>query len=275
MVTTDFIYFFWEKEQKIIKKNLEILKKQQGKKPAHDIRVAVKKLRAALNLFYLLTDMRESEDLLKNTNQLYSVIGKQRDLDICIEIIETAEKETGNKYPDLKKFIRSLLSDARKWTRLEVKKYKRIELEETATFLKDNIKNFEPEDLKYKIKVIIVARLNYCRSLYKIPHKLRQNLKELYYWIKMIPESIFPPFTSEKELVQLLDDFGNWQNLTVIEIKLKHYRKDYLPKTFPEYYLIKMLEVMVKEKMEVLLKASIYNTKILLRKARSLEKEIP
>ena len=275
MVTTEFINIHWKKEQKIFNKNLSIIKKRPGKKPVHDLRVAVKKLRAALNLFFVITEIRKPEYLLKDTDLLFSTIGKQRDLEICVEIIESAEKETGKKYAVLKKYIRSLLSVAIKWTRIEVKQYKRRELEETAVLLKDNLKIFEPEELKNKISVIIYSKLNNCRNYYKKPHKLRQNLKEFYYWIKMIPETLLPPFHFEKELEQLLEDFGNWQNLTVIEIKLKHFRKDYLPKTFPEYYSTKMLEVLVKEKMDRLLKASLNKTKVLLRKATALDKEKP
>lgn len=275
MVTTDFIYVFWEKEQKIFNKNLAILKKRPGKKPVHDLRVAVKKLRAALNLFFFITGIPKPEKLLIDTNKLYSIIGKQRDLEICIEVIEFAEKETGNKYAVLKKYIRSLLSVAIKWSRKEVKQYERKELDETAAFLKDNIKVFEFEELKNKIRIILNAKLYNSKNFYKKPHKLRQNLKEFYYWIKMIPETLLSPFRFEKELEQLLEDFGNWQNLTVIEIKLKHFRKDYLPKTFPEYYSTKMLEVLIKEKMESLLKSSLSKTKVLLRKVSALEKEKP
>jgi hypothetical protein len=89
----------------------------------------------------------------------------------------------------------------------------------------------------------------------------------------MIPETLFFPVEYEKELHEVLDDFGNWQNLIVFEIKLKHFRKDYLPKTFPEYDATKMLEAGVKEKKEKLLELALDKTSSLLRKATQSEKE--
>lgn len=275
MGNTDFIFTSWEKEQKIFYKNFAALKKHPGKKAVHILRVAVKKLRAALELYLLIPEKTLPDDPIPETEQLFSILGKQRDLEICLELIDIFEKETGIKYTELKYYFRTVLSVAHKWTKKAVLQYKRKELDEIALLLKTATQVNEPENLKNKIKGIINTHLSNCRKYYKKPHKLRQYLKEIYYWTKMIPASLLFPVEFEKELQQVLDDFGNWQNLTVFEIKLKHFRKDYLPKKFPEYVTTKIMEAGVKEKKEKLLIVALNKTGGLMKKAMAAEKEKP
>jgi CHAD domain len=268
---TDFIFIPWKKEQKVFYKNLAVLKQHPGKKAVHDLRVAVKKLRAALELYFLISEKQPGVNLLKETEQLFSILGKQRDIEICLEIIAICEKETGKKYPALKYYFHSVLSVACTWTKKAVQQYNRKELEEIGVLLKNETQVIAQEELKQKIADIIITHLANCVNYFKKPHMLRQYLKEIYYWIKMIPESLLHKVEYEKELHDVLDDFGNWQNLTIFEIKLKHFRKDYLPKTFPEYDSTKMLEAGVKVKKEELLKVALNKTSSLLRKGLATE----
>ncbi len=271
----DFIITFWEKEQNVFNKNLAVLKKDPGKKAVHGLRVAVKKLRAALELYFLISEKPSGGDPLKATEQLFSILGKQRDIEICLEIIDTSKKETGEKYPALKYYFRTVLSVACTWTKKAVQHYKKKELAAIAALLKNETQVIEQKELKDKMAGIIHTCLVNCENYYKKPHKLRQNLKEIYYWIKMFPGSLLFPVEFENELQQLLDDFGNWQNLSVLEIRLKHFRKDYLPETTAEYDATKMLEAAIKEKKEKLLTLALNKTRSLLKKALVTEKEKP
>ena len=273
MRSTDFIYILWKKEQKVYNKNLTVLKQNPCKEPVHDLRVAIKKLRAALKLYFLISEKPFPENFLKDTEQLFSISGKQRDIEICLEIIDTFQKDSGKKYPELKNYFSSVLAVTYKWTKNAVGQYRKKELENLVLPVKTEKPETGEDELKNKVAAIINFHLAGCRDLFNKPHKLRQSLKEIYYWIKMIPESLFNGAELEKELNPLLDDFGNWQNLTVFEIKLKHFRKDYLPKTFPEYEVTKMLEAEVKYKKDKLLKIALNKTSSLLRKA--IEKEKP
>ncbi|HEY6063079.1 MAG TPA: CHAD domain-containing protein [Chitinophagaceae bacterium] len=271
----DLILIAWKKEQKVFLKNLAVLKKQADKNGVHDLRVAVKKLRAALEFYLLISGKPLPEDPLKGTEQLFSILGRQRDIEICLEIIDASEKETGEKYATLKFYFRSVLSVAYQWTKKAVEQYDKKELDNILLLLKDDTRMIEGEELKQKIAGIINTHLAGCRNYYKKPHKLRQYLKEIYFWIKMIPGSLLFRVEYEKELHEVLEDFGNWQNLTVFERKLKHFRKDYLPKAFPEYEAARMLEAGIKEKKEKLLTVALNKTNSLLRKSSSSEKEKP
>lgn len=272
---SDFILTYWEKEQRVFTRNLAVLKKHPAKKAVHDLRVAVKKLRAALELHWLISGKSLAEEPLKETEQFFTTLGKQRDIEICLEIIDENEKETGKKYAVLKNYFVSVLSFAYEWSGNAAQQYKKKELAEIALLLKDDAGVYEQDELKHKITGIINTHLVNCKSYYIKPHKLRQKLKEIYYWIKMIPGSIIPRAEYEEELNQVLEDFGNWQNLVVAEIKIKHFRKDYLPGTSPEYDATKMLEATIKEKKDALLKVAIDKTRTLLKKALATEKEKP
>jgi hypothetical protein len=223
----------------------------------------------------LISEKPLTEDPLKETEQLFNILGKQRDIEICLELIDALGKETGKRYAALKYYFRSVLSVAIKWTKIAVKQYKRKELTGITLLMKTETKVNQQEELKQKITGIFNTRFANCRDFFKKPHKLRQCLKEIFYWIKMLPTSLLSPVKYEKELHTLLDDFGNWQNLTVFEIKLKHFRKDYLPKTFPEYESMKMLEKIIIEKKEKLLETALNNASSLLNKILVFEKEKP
>jgi CHAD domain-containing protein len=273
MTYCNFIFTHWKKEQRVASDNLALLKQHHDKNAVHDLRIAIKNLRAALKLYILITEEPFWQYPLKKTEELFNILGKQRDIEICLETLATLEKETAKKYTELKYHFQSLLIVAYKWTTKTVREYKKKELAAIALLLKDERQFFVPEELEYKIPGIINNHLADCRNYYKQPHKLRQYLKEIYYWIKMIPKAIFVQVEYEKRLHEILEDFGNWQDLQMFEIKIKHFRKDYLPKVFHEYDSIKMLKNSVTEKKAILLKTALNKTRRLIRKVTSPKKE--
>jgi hypothetical protein len=165
------------------------------------------------------------------------------------------------------------LSISYKWTKKAVEAYKKKELAAIALMLKTEASLIANEELKIKVAVVIGSHLADSRNYFKQPHKLRQNLKEIYFWIKIIQETLHYGVEYETELHQVLDDFGHWQDLQVLETRIKHFRKDFLPKSFQEYESVKTLETDVKEKKENLLKATLNKTDRLLTKVEAAKKE--
>jgi hypothetical protein len=53
--------------------------------------------------------------------------------------------------------------------------------------LKNEKRDIKQEELKQKIAGIINTRIADCRDHFNKPHKLRQSLKEIYYWIMIVP----------------------------------------------------------------------------------------
>jgi hypothetical protein len=68
------------------------------------------------------------------------------------------------------------------------------------------------------------------RDYLKFPHQLRQHLKKIFYWVRMLPGEL-PVAFHEKELHEITDDLGLWQDNEIFLARLRHLRKEYLPKT--------------------------------------------
>lgn len=273
MDNPDLIYQYWKKEQQVFNDNLALLKKHNEKEAVHDLRVAVKKLRAIIELYVLLTKEPLWEYPLMEAEKLFTISGKQRDIEIALEVLEGLEKETGKKYPELKRHLQTPLAIAKKWTSIAVTEYKKKETEAIALLIKEDKSAAIHDELKYNLASLVTEHLAACKNYFKKPHKLRQYLKEIYYWIKMAPENWLSVTRYEKELHSALDDLGHWQDLDMFTIKARHFRKDYLPKTISEYELIKNLEHTISAKEVELLKAALNKIRKMLRNLQVIEKE--
>jgi len=145
----------WKNEQGVLNKTLAVLKQQPETNAVHDIRVAVKKLRALLRLYVLLTEEQLWKYPLKETEDLFSILGKQRDIEICMELLQRLEKETSKKYPEFRRYLDAALNTAQQWTTNAVRAYKKRELSAVALMLKTESIPFTSEELKLKTTRII------------------------------------------------------------------------------------------------------------------------
>ena len=94
------------------------------------------------------------------------------------------------------------------------------------------------EELYTALTTIINTRLSSTKKHLRKPHQVRKNLKEVYYWIGLFPGNYALETWHQDALHSLLDDLGNWQDYEILLQRLKHFRKDYLPKAFEEYKLL-------------------------------------
>ena len=76
MPATFFILLHWKRQQRAFLQNLAKLNQQQETKAIHDLRVAIKKLRAYLKLMTLLVNDIDKETSFEKTEQLFDVLGK-------------------------------------------------------------------------------------------------------------------------------------------------------------------------------------------------------
>src|SRR4030095_4329144 len=72
----------WQTELKVFDQNLLLLKEQLSPDAIHDLRVAVKKLRSYLKLWAILFNKKHEKDSFETTNQLFSILGKHRNIEI-------------------------------------------------------------------------------------------------------------------------------------------------------------------------------------------------
>lgn len=253
----------WKKEKKVFEKNLAILRQKLNKEAIHDLRVAIKKLRAYFEMYLLL---KKTEDLasgsldqsLHSTEELFNITGRQRDVEICLEIITELKKNTAISIDKLSLYLQTILKITKAWTNQEIHRYRNKELRKIAFLFKqepDFCSNIELEQI---IKSVIDKKIGLVRTHFKKPHLLRKNLKSVYYWLNLINQSekYQPPL-----LHSILDDLGSWQDHDVLLVRMKHFRKDCLPKSFDEHAALKELEKNILEKKSNLLRSSINKTR--------------
>ncbi|MBL7725081.1 MAG: CHAD domain-containing protein [Chitinophagaceae bacterium] len=253
----------WKKEQKVFEKNLAILRQKLNKEAIHDLRVAIKKLRAYFELYLLL---KKKEDLasvsldesLHSTEELFNTTGRQRDVEICLEIITELKKNPAISINQLSLYLQAILKITKAWTNQEIHRYKNKELRKIAFLFKQELEFSISIELEQMIKRAIDEKIGMIRTYFKKPHLMRKNLKSVYYWLNLINQSekYQPPL-----LHSILDDLGSWQDHDVLLVKMKHFRKDYLPKSFDEHAVLKELEKNILEKKSNLLRSAINKTR--------------
>ena len=232
---SNFILFYWEEEQKVFNKNLEILSKGLDKNAVHDIRVAIKKMRACLKLYGIITKKKDWQDLFTETKNLFAVLGKERDVEMCLELLQDDEKENKTDYANIKIYLQSILQTMQTWSQKALKTYHKTGLTDLTSLLSEGADTVTKKWLIEKTIDAINDHLHQIKDYYKQPHKIRKLLKDVYYWLKMLPKNAIANNSLEKKLEKILDGFGNWQNDEMLLTKTKHYRKDNLPDSFEEF----------------------------------------
>lgn len=272
MDTPAFIVSHWQNEQKTFRKNLEIIKEQPAKEAIHDIRVSVKKLRAILELYILVSGETLMDNPINKAEELFSVTGRQRDIDICLERLETCIADSGFQFPELSAFLESMLKKANQWTAIAVSQYNDDETGRIKVLLKNEEALLANEGTVHKASAIITAKLPDSHHLLRQPHQLRQHLKKILYWVRMLPGEL-PVIFHEKELHEITDDLGLWQDNEIFQARIRHFRKDYLPKTYDEYGQLRTLAIEVRKENKLLLGKALRKTRKLLKTSALKEKE--
>ena len=250
----------WEEEQKTFDTHLVALQKHIDAEGIHQLRVAIKKLRAYLKLLILLKNEPGWNYLLNRTKDLFDALGKERDVEICLALLPLYEKEKGCRYRELKQYLEFLQNKMHGWSNQSIHRYQDKELTRVALLLKeDNCPG--SDELVRQIQQIIHTHLEEIKEFLKKPHKLRRKLKQLYCWISILPGDMPVELYDANALHHILDELGNWQDHETLLRRAKHFRKDYLPKQFEETSVLLSLEDNLQAKKELLRKSAIDKTK--------------
>ena len=255
------IFIHWKKTQKDFENNLLQLQRRINTKAVHDIRVAIKKLRAFLSLYLLLKNEPEGEYLLSKTIILFDILGRHRDLETCLTLTIALEKETNSSCKEWKNHLQSQLKITRGWVNQEIHRYHNKELSKIALLLKQDNSLASNNKFSQDLDVIIRTHLSETKKHFRQPHLTRKKLKEIYYWITLFKNENTLAHWYQKELHAALDDLGNWQDNEIHAIRIRHFRKDFLPKPFKEYLLLKDFQTRIKNKKSLLLRSANSKTK--------------
>jgi CHAD domain-containing protein len=256
----------WATEKKKFDVNLSIIQQQVETNAIHDIRVSIKKLRAFWELSTLLHKEPPGNYNLNKTEQLFDVLGKHRDIHISIELLLEDEKDTSCSYSELRQYLQLLLTRTQAWVTQSVNGYDGEELPRILIFFNNNNDFDDGKEMVQHIRNIINSRLAAMRDFFKQPHKVRQNLKAVYYWAALLPQGSHGETIDTKMLHHILDELGDWQDNEMFMARIKHFRRYCLPKSFGEASLIKALEKGLKPKGEELRKSALSKARRLIRR---------
>src|SRR5437762_4000643 len=80
-----FLMRHWKKELQLFHKNLLILQRSSNSEAIHDLRVSVKKMRSYSKIYSEVFKNDKTDIFFAETKKLFSVLGRQRNIEICLE----------------------------------------------------------------------------------------------------------------------------------------------------------------------------------------------
>lgn len=208
------------------------------------------------------------------TKNLFDILGRHRDIEICLAQTTAFEKETNCKCKELKNYLQALLKITRAWANQEIHLYRKKELVKVTLLLKRGNNLSDSTEFSDSLAAVICKQIAETKKHFRQPHLVRKNLKEVYYWIALFPCENSQALWFQKELHSILEDLGNWQDLEILDVRIQHYRKDYLPKPFKEYQVLKDFQTKIRDTKKILLKsvnskARLWMKKVIMTKEKS------
>ncbi len=150
MPATLFILYHWKKQEKIFLQNLQALRSGHQTDAIHDLRVAVKKLRSYLKLLTIVFKEKDYDSEFETTEQLFSVLGKHRDIEMGLSLLQAFEQENAVAYTAFSNQLKAVLQQTRAWTQNALKDYDEKELTDLTLQLKQDLKETNGQELLVK-----------------------------------------------------------------------------------------------------------------------------
>lgn len=259
MVPDNFILQHWDEQHRIFISNLHALRHKAGRNPAHDLRVSIKKIRSYLKLAQEISGNEWKNEFI-GTKELFSTVGKYHDVRVSISLVNYYQKNQHFVIPSFKKQLKAMLSIVRNWLGKAVKDYDEKKFELLTGFVQSSLSGYTNEALEKKIGELVENKFSEAGKLTdhfkKNAHRIRKLLKDIYYWLKTCPANPVFDEAQMKQFDKALENLGSWQDLFVLEKKLKHLRKEYLLKRSGEFSAASEFEKFLKKEKDDLLSSA-------------------
>jgi CHAD domain-containing protein len=256
MRTENLLLRNWQSEVALFRQSLSAY---DGSNPehVHQIRIHIKKLRAYLDLYLQISKKKDAKPLFKETENLFSLLGKHRDIEINklkVPGFAADDDELAELYLAWLQSLQHQLNAVPE----TLSRYPLAGLEQLTMVIKKEIENEKNEKLVSKMAAIthhilkkVKKRLEHFR---RQAHRVRKDLKNLYYWSKI---SITHTGLSKKSLQQLskiLDLLGNLQDEEVSLRFMQNFHNTVLNNQ--QSYTLKTAEDKIEEQKTALFKKS-------------------
>lgn len=247
MPATLFILRHWKKQEKLFFENLNKLRSATEPNAIHDLRVAFKKLRSYQKLLGIVFKKEDdAKHLFEKTEQLFGILGKHRDIETGLLLLQAFEKENKVVYREAGDHLKTILLQTGAWVKNALKEYDEKELKDITLQLEQNLKGTARQDLLDKSRTVVNKKLKEAGRLTidldRHPHLVRKLFKDIFYWTSLSPKDISSDSDELNKIKKTLGYLGDWQDHEMLHKKIKHFRKDFLPDSKEEYTLLKELE---------------------------------
>jgi len=276
MPVTNSVLQYWDQQQKVFAESLEILRQRPSKIATHDLRVTIKKTRSFLKLRQELIGEKWREEF-EQTKKLYLTVGRFRDTGMSRLLLLKYQRNENIIVPSFKKEIGSLCGITKRWLKHSVTDYDLEKIEALFTGVHTSFSGIPDEEMETKINNLVKNTFKKVRVLSKHfrknAHIIRKLLKDVYYWLKAWNPNPFFNATGMKKFKRALDELGFWQDRLEFEIRLKHFRKEWLVKGTDEYTAARKLEIVIaKNRKELIDKAEKKINALITKKKEQFQK---
>lgn len=249
-------------QQLAFAENLQKIRQRPGKKAVHDWRVAVKHIRSYLRLKNAITNEPWKEGFAE-TKMLFGIMGKYRDVEMSQALLAKFQKTNTTRFHQFKTQLSGSLTLTRKNLNQAVSQYHETGLLELVNKMQISFQQLtEPEDkIKKAVKENIRKVVTAMEHFKKNAHEIRKLLKDIYYWLKLLPIGCFFANKQMKLLDTILNKLGQWQDYFVFHRKLESFRNEILAKPDVIYSHYKTFENEIEDLMENLLTEAEKETK--------------
>lgn len=270
-LTVDFLGK-WRADQEEAARNVKLLHEELSHDAIHDLRVAIKRLRAYTRLLSELNHSTDEVTLLKETKGLFHILGKHREWEIIEDkFIKTAEEDY-KKLPLLKGYVQFSKEQITPNVESGLKSYGVNELEAIEKRVQLVTTLNSPEELAIKCISVsndYVAKIEKAAGKFKKNvHKIRKLLKKILYWIQLFPVGSLYTQEQVEMFDQFLDKLGKWHDYQVILEKTNYFKLHHIAPAIEEYAALEKAEAELQHKMDKL-----YNEMDVAEIVRQLKKQ--
>jgi CHAD domain-containing protein len=248
MPADNFIVQHWYSELEIFREKLALLKNELNSEAVHDWRVAVKKLRSYVKLHGIIFENSQHENLFNETKYLFSVLGRHRNLETSFQLFLNYAKRNENSFPSVKNYFEILLSQTFRFCQLALQEYDSENLNKLTHQIEQNANETDLGKVKKIIDSDFKSIHRDLKHFNQRFHHTRKQLKNIFYWLKILPGNIVFPNKKLSSVNKTLDYLGAMQDHEVLRRNLRYFRKNILPAGTKEFQEIKKIEKRVLNK---------------------------
>jgi len=262
------ILTYWAAELEVFNKNLLSLRERINEEATHDLRVAIKKIRACFKLYSVILKKKHKNGLPVGIASLFSILGKHRDIEMNKKLLLSfGGKNTAPLNPILV-YLQLLQDQAGEYSRPCIQQFDAKKLETLTNEMETEFESLTNEQILSQTNETIDTSIRKVEDDLKHfkerSHLVRKQLKDIFYQSKMIHDKGMFTKRQLKTLDTILDNLGSVHDHEVLISNLKNFRKTILANTMKEYAMIKKIEARAKKRKDDLLEKAYNSTEDLI-----------